>query len=197
HSVLAEDFTTVTYQAAASRGDIEKMVRRSKLPDLSLRFVLGARTFGNGGEAYFSPEGIGGVQARFLGQGRHYGGFDVLAGDGGQPELAIAGLAGVPSRQSSTSVSGTIGFATRPRIMRAGIGARSGVTVLRRSFPTWDADPQVQAVLGVGFDSWGGIHSGRFSADLALDWQLLLTRWDEEEAWPTCSDLSLVLGYRF
>lgn len=197
HSVLAEDFTTVTYASAASRGDIEKMVRRSKLPDLSLRFVTGFRGFGGVAEAYFAPQAMGGLQARFLGRGRTWGGVDVLTGGAGH-ELAIPGLAPIASRQTSTSVGGVIGFATRPRLVRAGIGARSGITVLTRSFPEWEGvRTQSRPALGVGSSAWVGLHGGRFSADLQLDWQLLVTRWDDNDGWPTCSDLVLVLGYRF
>ncbi len=197
-SVLGEDFTVVSYASVASRGDIEKLIRRSKIPDLSLRFVMGFRNFGDRGfaGAYVPAHAIGGVEARFLGSGRNYWGFDVLTG-GGSPVLELDGLAPVRSVQTTTSLAGVIGFATRPGLMRAGIGGRSAITVITRDFPDWDLEAQSSGILGAGFNAWGGIHHGRFTGDLQLNWLLLLTRWDDNRGWPAYRDLLLVLGYRF
>lgn len=199
HSVLAEDFVTVSYESSASRGDLEKVVRRSNLPDLSLRFVAGFRSFSSSdgyAESYFAPHAIGGVQATFLGKGTHYGGVDVRTG-GGVALLEIPGLAPIESHESSTSLGGSLGFVTRPKLVRAGFGARSTATVITRRFPDWNLPAQGRGTLGVGFDTWVGIHHGRFTGDLELDWQLLVMKWDDNEGWPACTDLVLSLGYRF
>ena len=196
HSVLAEDFETVSYREVASRGDLEKMVRRSKLPDLSLRFLLGFRGFGGAAKDYFGTQATGGVSARFLGQGRQYGSFHVMSGAAAYP-IEIAGLPPIASQQTASSLGGTIGFATKPRTMRAGLGARSSLNLLTRRFPEWDAADQSRAMLGVGVDMWAGLHTGRFSADLQFDWQLLVAKWEDSQGWPTCADLTLALGYRF
>jgi hypothetical protein len=195
HSVLVEDFSTVSYLSAASRGDIDRMVRRSRVPDLSLRFALGARSFNRDWEQYFATQAMGGVQATWIGR-RRYVLVDLLTG-GGVATLEIPGLAPIESRQTSTSAGGAIGFVTAPALVRAGLGARSSATVLTRRFPDWPVEPQARGTIGVGFDAWAGLHSRRFSVDLALDWQLLVMKIDDNPGWPLCVDLALAFGYRF
>ncbi|MEQ1501302.1 MAG: caspase family protein [Myxococcota bacterium] len=195
HSVLTEDFVTVAYQESAARGDLARVVKRSNLPDLSLRFVLGYRTF-TGGEAYFGPQAIGGFEASLLGKRTHYATFDLRTG-GGVTQLAIPGLAPIESIQTSTSLGAAVGFTTKPNLVRAGFGGRSTFTVLTRRFPDWDVQDQARGTIGAGFDAWIGLHHGRFTGDLQLDWQLLVMKWDDLRGWPTSSDLVLVFGYRF
>lgn len=198
HSVLTEDFATVSYESSAARGDLEKVVRRSKLPDLSIRFVAGWRGIATAdpNAVYFAPHAIGGVQATFLGNRRLYSELDFRTG-GGVAQLLIPGLAPIESHQTSTSVGGALGFVTRPKLVRAGLGARSTAMLVTRRFPEWGLPTQASGVLGVGLDSWVGIHHGRFTGDLVFDWQLLVTKWDDSEGWPACTDLVLSLGYRF
>lgn len=197
HSVLVEDFTTVSYAAAASRGDLEKQVRRSKIPDLSLRFLAGYRGFGGGfASQYVASHAVGGLSATFLGKTRHYSSFDLLTG-ATQGELTFDGLAPIVARSSTTSLGGTVGFATRPNLARAGLGGRATFTVVSRSFPGLELPAQSRGSIGAGFQAWAGLNHGRFSADLTLDWQLLVMKWDDNQGWPKYTDLLLVLGWRF
>jgi hypothetical protein len=199
HSVLAEDFVTMSYESSAARGDLERVVRRSQIPDLSLQAVMGFRVFGGASgqaEQYFGPMALGGLQGTLLGSRRRYWSFDLRTG-AAQAVLPINGLAPVQIRQGTVSLGGTIGFATRPGLMRTGFGGRSSLTVLSRSFPEWDIPAQSQAALGVGLNTWAGLHHGRFSGNLQLDWQLLVMKWDDNAGWPVALDLALVLGYRF
>lgn len=198
HSVLAEDFAIVSYESTASRGDLDKQVRQARLPDLSLRFVAGYRGFGDRGFAagYVAPHAIGGLEARMLGSRSQYWSADLRTG-GGPAELTFEGLAPVVSRQSTTSIAGTAGFATRPALVRAGLGGRAGFTAVTRDFPEWDLAPQARGSVAAGFSAWAGLHHGRFTGDLQLDWQLLVIKWDENTGWPTYTDLVLALGYRF
>lgn len=197
-SVLIEDFDVVSYESVASKGDIEKQIRRAKIPDLSIRFVAGFRSFGDRGFAssYISPHAIGGLEARFLSKGRNYWGFDVLTG-GGPTELRFSGLDPIRSIQSTTSLSAVVGFNTRPALVRAGLGGRGGLTYTTRDFPGWDTAFQSGTALDVGLNSWAGLHHGRFTGDLQLNWLMMITNWDDNPGWPTYGDLLLVLGYRF
>ena len=199
HSVLDEDFLTTSYESAASRGDLERIVRRSKVPDLALRFAMGFRSFGGASQRadeYFGPMALGGLQGMLLGSGRKYASFELLTG-AGSSELPIPGLAPVLSHQSTQSLGGSLGFATRPALMRAGIGGRATMNLLSRSFPDWDVPTQSRASIGAGIDTWAGIHRGRFTGDIQFDMQMLVMKWDENEGWPVAVDLMLALGYRF
>jgi hypothetical protein len=197
HAVLAEDFTVVSYASAASRGDLDKQVRQSRIPDLSLRFAFGYRGFGKKGwEAeYVVPHAIGGIEARFLGQRNPTWSFDLLTG-GASSELDIEDLAPVPMSMSTTSFGGTVGFATRPSLFRAGLGGRGTFTVVNRRFPDWELE-QSSGSIGAGFNTWAGFHHGRFVADAVLNFQILVTKWDDNSGWPTYADLLLSVGYRF
>lgn len=199
HSVLVEDFTTVSYASAASRGDLEKMVRRSRIPDLSLRFLAGYRVFGTRSgfaSGYVAPHAVGGLSATFLGSSRSYYAFDLLTG-GTSSALTIEGLAPVQTRASTTSVGAVIGVVTPPALLRAGIGGRGGFTLVTRQFPEWDLSNQSRASIGAGFHTFAGLHHGRFTADLQLQWQMLVMKWDDNAGWPTYADYLLVLGWRF
>lgn len=192
-AIAESDFVTVSYLSAASRGDLDKIVRRAKVPDLSLRFVAGARTFSR--EDYFAPMAVGGVQAMWLGQQPQYVTVDVRSG-ANQVNLSIAGLP-IRSHQTSTTLSAMTGVATRPGWVRAGIGGRTSILMVTRQFTGWDVTPQAQTALGVGTNGWISGTLGRVSVDLQLDWQLVAMRLDDQPGWPAFTDLSLAVGYRF
>jgi hypothetical protein len=196
HSVLAEDFSTVSYAATASRGALEAQVRHAQIPDLSLRFVAGYRSFGAGRASYFAPMAIGGLDGTLLGSQKRYFSFDLRTG-ATTALLEIEGLAPIESRQTSTSLSGVAGFATAPNWVRAGLGARASFTMLTRSFTDWDLDPQARGSIAVGTDGWVGVVTGRFNLDLQLDLNLLVMRFYPDPGWPIYSDLTFVAGYRF
>ncbi|MEN0061858.1 MAG: caspase family protein [Myxococcota bacterium] len=197
-TVIAEDFTVVSYEDAASRGDIDRQVRRSRIPDLSLRFIIGGRGFGNVNYAsqYFAPHLVGGLQARFLSRNRSYWGFDVLSGRA-TTNWEFDGLPAVEALQTSTTALGVVGYATRPRLVRAGIGAQGGIVWLSREFPEFGVDRQTALGLGMGVNTWVGIHHGRFVGDLQFNINLMVTSWEDNEGWPAFSDTLLTLGYRF
>jgi hypothetical protein len=197
HAVLAEDFVVVSYASSASRGDLDKQVRQSEIPDLSLRFAFGFRNFPSRGweGEYVVPHAIGGIEAKFLGPRNPTWSFDLLTG-GTSSALEVEELEPIDMVMTSTALGGTIGFATRPAAIRAGLGARSSFTGITRTFPDWELT-QSRGALGVGFNAWTGLYHGRFVADLALNYQLLVTKWDDNSGWPSYADLLLSVGYRF
>ncbi|MBX2801439.1 MAG: caspase family protein [Myxococcales bacterium] len=194
-SVLGEDFVVVTYESTASKGDIDRVIRRAKIPDLALRFVFGARGFGRS-ETYFAPQAVGGLEARFLSQSRNYWGFDVITGRSTTP-LRFDDLPPVPTVMASTTVAGVVGFATGPRLLRAGLGARGGLTGLSRRFPDSEVETQAITALSAGANAWAGIHHGRFTGELQYNWMLMITQFDEQRGWPSYGELLFTLGYRF
>jgi len=198
-SVLHEDFTSVSYESVASRGDLERVARRARLPDLTLRLVLGVRTFGEDdvyGREYVPAHGVGGIEARFIGRQSPYWSVDVLTGGGGNT-VTFEEVGEVPVQVGSTSLGGTAGFATKPRLVRAGVGGRAELIGFRRSFTDRDIEAQRSFGLAGGGVGWVGIYHGRFTGDVQLGVLALFDRWDDQSAWPTFVEGSLQLGYRF
>ncbi|MCA9491453.1 MAG: caspase family protein [Myxococcales bacterium] len=199
HSVLAEDFQIVTYASAASRGDLERAVRHSRLPDLSLSFQVGARGWGTGNNAfaqsYFAPHAIGGLQATWMGSRAAYGRVDLRTG-GATGEIEIGGLP-VEVHQSTSSLGGTLGVATPPMLFRVGAGARAVGVAVSRSLEGFGPDTQARASFGAGWELFAGIQHGRFDANLQLDWQTVVMKWDDNQGWPSYTDLLLSAGWRF
>jgi hypothetical protein len=169
------------------------------MPDLSLRAVLGARTWGNDGvfgQQYIPGHGVLGIEARFLRTGRTWFAFDLLNGSG-TGQLQFDELGTLPVTVGSTSLGGAIGFATRPAFVRVGLGAKSEVIGIRRTFPNGEAEPQATAAVAVGPGGFVGIQHGRFSADLQFNFLLMATRFDERDERPSFSEPLLAIGYRF
>jgi len=104
-------------------------------------------------------------------------------------------LSGIVSSSVARAAMET-GVATRPATIRAGIGARAGVTWFTREFPDWEVARQVEASLTAGPGTFLGVYRGRFSAELQLHFSLLFTSWDGANL-PVTQDLLLGLGYRF
>jgi hypothetical protein len=69
--------------------------------------------------------------------------------------------------------------------------------VISRSFPGLDLASQSRASFGAGWEAWGGLQHGRFSADLQLGWQTVVMKWDDNQGWPSYTDLLLSAGWRF
>ncbi len=199
HSVLSEDFETVSYASVASRGELDQMVRRANLPDLSLQLALGFRQFGVGpdawSDAYVPAHGTGGIGLTWMRRGTFFG-ADVTSGGSATP-LSIAGLGEVQTRTSTTSLGGTVGVLTAPALVRAGVGARASILGVTRSFPDWDLASQGSVAMGVGGRAFAGLHPGRLSFDLTWTVQALVTRWDDNPGWPMSTDLAVVAGWRF
>ncbi|MEQ1572480.1 MAG: caspase family protein, partial [Myxococcota bacterium] len=172
HSVLEEDFVTVSYAQVASRGDLEKVVRRSEIPDLSLRFTLGARAFTSPYDSYAGPLALGGVQVTLLGRKTTYFSFDLRTG-ANTTELTIEELAPIETHQSAVTTGAVVGLATPPNWVRAGIGARASFNVMSRWFPDWDLEPQSRGWVGVGGSVWAGGSFGRVTLDVQYDVQVM------------------------
>ncbi len=198
-SVFEEDFTSISYESVASRGDLERVARRARLPSLTLRLVAGFRSFradSAWNREYLPAHGIGGLSARFIGPNKPWWGLDVLTG-GGTRELTFEEVGVIPARIGTTSLGGSIGYATRPALFRAGIGGRSELMLMQRSFPDRDEPSQSNGALAAGGSAWLGIHRGRFTGDLEWSTLLLFHSFDDSGVWPLYNELTLSLGVRF
>lgn len=198
-SVFQEDFVSVSYNDVASRGDLARQVRRARMPMLSLRALAGVRGFGNTvyGQQYVPTHAVGGVEARFLRPGGGWFGFDLLSG-GGAGTLLLDEIGDKPVHVTSTSFGGALGVATKPRLLRAGVGANAEIIGFSRTFP--DGDDQRQGTLTVAFGptGWVGVHHGRFSYELQVDLLMMAATWDQHEGWPVYAEvIPLSLGIRF
>jgi len=198
-SVFEEDFTSVSYESVASRGDLERVARRSRLPDLTLRLVMGVRSFGAKGvyaQEYVPGHGVGGIEARFISKRSPYWGFDVLTGSITE-SLDFGEVGAIPVRASSSSAGLNAGFATGPRLLRAGLGGKAEFIGFSRAFPDRELGAQRSMGLSAGGGAWLGLHHGRFTGDVQLATLMLFQRWDEQPGWPIYSEFTLQLGYRF
>ncbi len=196
-SVYAEDFVRVSYADSAARGDLDQQVRRANLPDLSLRLAFSARAFRSGvASEYLPPHPLVGVEARLLRPtGSVFYSVDVLSGKG-PGVVQIAGLGDVPVTVSSTSLGATAGYATRSRLIRAGLGGRVELIGFRRSFPETDDPAQTGISFAPGFNAWVGLHTGRFQLDLQWSNLWYAGAFDEFTA-PSWGEPMLSIGYRF
>ena len=200
--VSADDFTSVAYEKAASRGDLQRQVKRASRPDLMLRAVIGMRAFGKKSTAnlqYIPTHSIAGIQARLLRTRRSgpYIGADVLTG-GGTSVVEFEEQGEVELGARSASFGGAAGWATRAgRVpLRAGVGGRSELIWFARNFPDGELEPQGSFSVSWGIEAWAGFHYGRFSLDVEHSILLLPVRWDDVN-WPLYSELRLAGGYRF
>lgn len=197
-TVRAADFAAVAYQDTASRGPLQRQIRRAKMPDLQLQAILGARGFGGEvtGTQYLPNHAIGGVRARWLRDSGPYVEVDILGG-GGPGVLQLPEIGAIDVSVQSTSIGAGIGYATGPNIVRAGIGGRGELIWFGRDFPDGETADQTLFRPAFGVEPWAGIHYGRFSIDLGLAWMLLPTKLDDRASWPVYAELSLRTGVRF
>jgi len=198
-SIFEEDFTSVSYESVASRGDLERVARRAQLPDLTVRLVIGARGFGANSvyaREYVPGHAIGGIEARFISKRSPYWGFDVMTGATTE-DLDFGEVGLVPARVSSTSAGLNAGFATGPRLIRAGLGGKVELIGFSRAFPDRDLATQQSLGLAGGGAGWVGLHHGRFTGDLQVATLMLFQRWDEQNGWPSFAEFTLQFGYRF
>jgi len=77
------------------------------------------------------------------------------------------------------------------------LGGKAEIIGFSRSFPDRDLAAQRSLGLAAGGAAWVGIHHARFTGDLQLATLMLFQRWDEQPGWPTFTELTLQLGYRF
>lgn len=196
--VQPQDFGAVAYQDTASRGPLARQVRRAKMPDLQLQAVVGGRGFGNNvaRNQYLPAHAIAGVRARWLRDSGPYFDIDILGGGAGS-SVTLPQVGSLDVSVQSTSVGAGIGFATKPNIIRAGIGARAELITFARHFPDGEAEPQSLFRPSFGVEPWAGIHHGRFSFDLGLACLLLPTWLDDRTNWPLYGELTARTGIRF
>jgi hypothetical protein len=195
-SVLDEDFQSVPYEETVSRGDIERIARHARRPDLALGASLGVRSFGETevGLAYVPTHAVLGVVGRLLPPGTTWVGFDLMTG-AGPATLDLGDATAVDAFVSTTSVGGSAGFATRPNLFRVGAGGRAELMWVRRAFPD-EALPD-QASLGVapGVATFAGVQVGRFVAELDWNLMMLAVRWDDQ-GFPLYGEFALMAGAR-
>jgi hypothetical protein len=196
-TVRDEDFVSVSYEHTAAKGDIDRQAKRSVMPKLALRAVVGARNFSRESlrQQYVPGHGVGGIEARFYTHRGPYFSFDLLTG-GGSGEITDGVIASKSVLVTSHSLMGVAGMASRTRYVRAGIGGRGGMLVVSRSFPSGEIGTQTSVGASFGANIWTGFHVGRFSLDLQLNLMVMAARWDEETN-PPFAEALLASGYRF
>jgi hypothetical protein len=199
HAVHEDDFVSVPYEQTASRGDLERAIRRAQAPDLSLRLLAGMRTFTIGSATarrYLPAHPVVGGEGRLLRARRSWMGFDVLAG-AGPGELDFEDIRDESVMVSSTSVGATVGYATLPAVVRVGVGVRGEVVVFTRAFNELALDRQSTVSLSPGLSSFLGFHHGRLDVDLTYAVLVLSRRFDDMTSLPLYHEPVLALGYRF
>ncbi|MBT3222933.1 MAG: hypothetical protein HN348_27975, partial [Proteobacteria bacterium] len=196
-TVVEEDFYSVSFERTAAKGDLDRQYRKATMPDLALRASFGARAFTSPeyGERFVPAHGIGGIETRFLLRRGPYFSFDLLTG-AGPGEINVADATSKQVIAGSTSLGGIAGWATRSKIIKAGIGGRAEMVWFTRSFPESNEPSQVSMSMGLGLNLWVGFHFGRVSLDLQFNSMRLVTRWDEVQKNAYLEPM-LTAGYRF
>ncbi len=197
-TVVTEDFVSVPYEETAARGDLDRVVRRARLPNLSLRMMLGFRAFGETiGTQYIPPHGVLGVEARFQrGTSLTYWALDFQTG-GGPGTLTFPERGPVDVILQSYSGSGTFGFSSKPGLFQFGMGGRAQVIGFSRSFVDGIAEPQGSISLAPGIQGWAAIQPGRAIIELRHNTQIMATGFTEDNRHPLFMEFFLVGGYRF
>ncbi|MCA9569817.1 MAG: caspase family protein [Myxococcales bacterium] len=199
-TLALEDFTSVPYEQTASRGELEKQVRRSRLPALSVRGLVGTRGFGPKSEmnaSYIPRHGVVGAEFRF----HHpasitWWSFDLMAGGGpGTLTFAELGTREVIAQSWSTALTG--GIATEPRLFRAGVGGRAELIGFGRTFVDGDIPTQRSFSISPGVRGWLGLHHQRLSVELVNDLGLMATGFTRDGKRPVYSTFLFSVGYRF
>ena len=198
-AVYTEDFEPVPYESTAARGDLDRAVRRAKMPALSMRLNLGARSFGREStitRQYVSEHALLGIEARFMRTGRTWFGFDILSGSS-PGTLRFDEIGRVPITAGSTSAGVSGGYVTSPNFVRAGIGGRGEVIAIRRTFPGGELDPQSTVSIAGGMASFLGTYHGRFSFEFQFNLLMMASPFDGLTQRPLYAEPLLSFGYRF
>lgn len=203
-TLAVEDFTSVPYDDTASRGDLERQMRRARLPALSLRAVIGNRGFGADSiynRQYLPRHGVVGVEFRFHHPATStWWSGDLLAGTG-QATLQFENLGDKDIVVQSFSAAASGGIATKPRLFRAGIGGRAELITFARTFAADESalagETQRSFSVSPGLQTWAGLHYQRFSLELGMNLSLMAVGFTEDNRHPWYSTLTLSSGYRF
>lgn len=198
--VRATDFERVPYERTASRGDLERAVRRASRSRVSLRVGFGGRGWGANTPIttqYLPEHGVFLVGARFLQPSRGGTYWDVdLIGGSGQGTLHLPELGEMKVVSSSLTTGGAVGIASRPRLVRVGGGIRAEVGGFWRSF-TDDAWPTQGALTpAVGGQFWIGMQHGRLNAGLDTNLLWAPVGWDGLPGVAAYGEILLTAGFR-
>ncbi len=166
--VASLDFEAVQYKDDVAKGPIQRKLRKARLPDSSVRLVVGP-------VAPMNPEVrdtwvpnlmMGGVSWRLHWREGRWLSVDVLGG-GGEGVVAIEGLDPEPVAMGGVVVGSGAGFVTADRIWQLGAGLRADAILLSR---TWPDDPSVPtqglATLAPGVVHFAGLRPGRVQLDV-------------------------------
>ncbi|MFT5684870.1 MAG: hypothetical protein ACI8RZ_005815 [Myxococcota bacterium] len=204
-TVSSSDFRAVEYENDQAKGAIDKQIRKSNLPKLSLHVAAGQLAFPDERvqSGYFPPIPIAGIAGRWhwrpnrLTRGERWVGADIMAGSGGG-ELSFTDLTvDLPVRLHGTTAGVTAGFATRRRFVQVGGGIRLAGVYLMREFPGQDLENQDLVTLSPGFVGWLGLRPGRIEIDLEVRSQILPYTLDDPDLKTNFSEGLLMIGYRF
>ncbi len=198
-TVALADFSSVAYDDTASRGDLDREVRRSALPEMSLFVLAGARGFRKNtvyDTQYVPQHAVGGLQLRLHHRSGLTYGVDLLSGAGTR-SLAFGGLGEVDVVARSGSVGAGVGWAPHlGKWLHAGVAFRGEAIVMSRSFLDQAYLPQSTLAFSPGVGLLLGADLGHVAIELALNIHVLPVQWDDNP-WPTYNEGLFQLGYRF
>ena len=198
-AIDAAAFQAVEYEDDVAKGVIDKEIKRSRMPELSLRIASGTRSFSEPTIAagWFPTTLSAGAIARWNWRDGKWVAADVLGGST-RASLAIEGLGyTVPVRVASTTFGVSAGFATRPRLVQAGAGLRVAGAWFQRSFDDPGVPAQSLLTASPGVVLWGGVHPGRFEFDVEIRSHFLPYGFDENGRGERFGEGLLAVGYRF
>ena len=198
-TVVQEDFVSVPYEDTAARGDLNRVVRRAKLPRLSLTALFGFRSFGDTvfEHQYVPGHGLIGLEARFhRPTAITFWSVDFLAG-GGSGVLTFSQLGRVPVVIQSYTLGATLGVVSVPALVRVGFGGRAELLSLSRTFVHDEAPTQTSFSIAPGIQGWIGLHPGRFQFEFHNNLQLMAIGFSSENKHPLYAEFFLSFGYRF
>lgn len=199
-TIAEEDFVSVPFEKTAARGDLNRVVRRAKMPDLAMRTFIGIRSFGDQtvvGSKYIPTHGVVGLGLRFQNNSSvTYWGADFLTG-AGTGTLDFENLGQIKVGVQSYSLAANFGISTPPRLFRIGVGARAEGVIFARTFPDGTAKSQSSFGLAPGVQGWLGLHPGRWSFDFQHHLMIMAMAFTDANRHPLFGELLITVGYRF
>ncbi|CAN0461244.1 unnamed protein product, partial [Ectocarpus fasciculatus] len=149
-TVQSRDFVALEYEDDPARGAITRQIRKENMPQLTLRANFGGMSFGDATvrTQYFPSIPMAGVSGRWNWQKHRYArgerwlGADFGAGSGGGALVLPSWSVALPVRMHSSHLGAAAGFATRRRLVQAGVGLRVSGVYIMREFPGHDLPRQ-------------------------------------------------------
>lgn len=199
-TVVEEDFVSVPFEKTASRGDLDRMVRRARMPDLALKAFIGVRSFGDDsavGKQYVPTHGVVGLGLRFQNNSSiTYWGADFVTG-GGPGTLRFDNLGDIDVFIQSYSLAANFGISSAPALFRIGAGLRAEGILFVRTFPDGIAESQQSFSVAPGVQGWLGLHPGRWSIDFQHHLMIMAMAFTDTAKHPLYGELLISVGYRF